>query len=124
MTQKSQKAKGVWFSVDEAEENIAHYRSRLQMGAEPATRAALLRLLLAEEKMLGRTREQLVRIDRHIEKLQRIIAQQEKRIGRVKFVGIGSERATQLLSTLNELMTTYQNHRQWITAEVADGDRA
>ena len=104
------------------EENIVHYRSRLQMGAEPETRAALLKLLLDEEKELGRTREQLARIDRHIERLGRTIAQQEKLIGRVKFVGISSERALLMLSTLNDLMATYQLHRQWITVEVADGD--
>src|SRR5262249_1927400 len=46
-----------------AEQNIAHYRSRLQMGAQPETRAILLNLLLHEEKQLGRTREQLVKID-------------------------------------------------------------
>ena len=68
-----------------------------------------------------RTREQLARIDSHIEKLERIIVQQEKRIGRVKFVGIGSGRATLLLSTLNDVMATYQLHRQWITAGLADG---
>ncbi len=52
-----------------AEQNVAHYRERLQMGAEPVTRAVVLQLLLNEENMLGLTREQLARIDRHIDKL-------------------------------------------------------
>ncbi len=65
-----------------AEQNVAHYRSRLHMGAEPVTRSVVLKLLLAEEQMLGLTREQLVRIDRHIEKLRRIIGQQQKHIDR------------------------------------------
>jgi septal ring factor EnvC (AmiA/AmiB activator) len=107
-----------------AKQNIAHYRSRLQMGAEPETRAVLLKLLLDEEKELGRTREQLARIDKHIEKLRRIIAQQEKHIERFKFISLDTERATLLLATLNELMATYQLHRQWITAAPADGNRA
>jgi hypothetical protein len=54
-----------------AEQNIVHYRSRLQMGAEPVTRGVLLELWLSEEKSLGRNREQLKQIDSHIEKLRR-----------------------------------------------------
>ena len=104
-----------------AEENIAHYRSRLHMGAEPETRAALLRLLLADEKMLGLTREQLARIDRHIEKLRTIIAQQQKSIDRRKLIGIAAESSTILLATLNDLMATYQGHRQRIVAALVDG---
>ena len=107
-----------------AEQNIAHYRSRLRMGAQPETRAILLNLLLHEEKQLGRTREQLVKIDSYIEKLGRIIAQQKKHTERFKFMGslMDIERSTLILSTLNDLMSTYQRHRQWITAEVADGE--
>jgi hypothetical protein len=106
-----------------AEQDIAHYRSRLQMGAQPETRAVLLKLLLHEEKQLGRTREQLVEIDSYIEKLGRIIAQQKKHTERFKFMGslMDIERSRLILSTLNDLMATYQRHRQWITAEVADG---
>jgi hypothetical protein len=105
-------------------QKIAHYRSRLQMGAQPETRAVLLNLLLHEEKQLGRTREQLVKIDSYIEKLGRIIAQQKKHTERFKFMGslMDIERSTLILSTLNDLMATYQRHRQWITAEVADGE--
>jgi hypothetical protein len=107
-----------------AEQNIAHYRSRLQMGAEPETRAVVLKRLLDEEKRLGRTREQLARIDSYMEDLQRIIAQQQKRIERFKFIGIDTERATLILSTLNDLMATYHLHRQWITAPLANGNGA
>jgi hypothetical protein len=109
-----------------AEQNIAHYRSRLQMGAPPETRAILLNLLLHEEKQLGRTREQLVKIDSYIEKLGRIIAQQKKHTERFKFMGslMDIERSTLILSTLNDLMATYQLHRQWITAALADSDGA
>ncbi len=104
-----------------AEQNVAHYRSRLHMGAEPVTRSVVLKLLLAEEEMLGLTREQLVRIDRHIEKLQRIIDQQQQRIDRFKFIGGDNDRALVMLATLNDLMATYQLHRQRITAALADG---
>ena len=106
------------------EQNVAHYRSRLQMGVEPETRAVILKLLLDEEKQLGRTREQLKQIDSHIETLRRIIAQQKKRIERFQFMGsvMNTDRAILTLSTLNALMATYLRHRQWLTAEVADGE--
>ncbi len=92
------------------------------MGAEPETRAVLLKQLLAEEKDLGRTREQLARIDRDIEKLRRTIAQHQKHIKRFKLVGADTESATLTLSTLNDLMALYERHRRWLTAEVADGE--
>jgi hypothetical protein len=60
-----------------AEQKIAGYRQWLEEdGAERVTRATLLKLWLREEGILGLTREQLMRIDRHIEKLQRLIAKQ------------------------------------------------
>src|SRR5213078_4703986 len=63
-----------------AEQNIAGYRSWLEEdGAERVTRAILVKLWLREEGMLGLTREQLTRINRHIEKLRRLIAEQSKR---------------------------------------------
>ncbi len=52
------------------EQNVAHYRNRLHMGAEPVTRSVVLKLL----------------IDKHIEKLRRIMDQQQKRIDRSKFI--------------------------------------
>ncbi len=88
------------------------------------TRSVVLKLLLAEEEMLGLTREQLVRIDRHIEKLRRIIDQQQQRIDRFKFIGGDNDRPLMMLATLNDLMATYQLHRQRITAALADGERA
>lgn len=105
-----------------AEKNIAHYQSRLEIGAEPETRSVLLNKLLDEEKTLGRTRERLARLDGHIARLQHVIAQQEKRISRFKFIGINSGRATLILSTFNDLMATYQLNRQWITAGLVDGN--
>ena len=107
-----------------AEQKVAHYRTRLGLGTEPETRAVLLKQLLAEEKDLGQTREQLARIDTHIEKLRRIIVKQEKRIGRLNFIAINTDRAILMLSTLNDLMATYQQHRDWITSGLVDGDGA
>jgi hypothetical protein len=105
-----------------AEQNIAGYRSWLEEdGAERVTRAILLKLWLREEGMLGLTREQLTRIDRHIEKLRRLIAEQSERLASN---GAGPQRSTLLLATLNDLMATYQVHRQKIVAALADGNAA
>ena len=85
------------------------------------TRAILLKLWLREEGILGLTREQLTRIDRHIEKLRRLIAEQSERFASN---GAGPQRSTLLLATLNDLMATYQVHRQKIVVALADGKAA
>ena len=64
------------------DQNIKHFRRRLEYGAEELTRSVLLDLFLAEEKMLGLTEER--RIDRHIAKLGQLISEQTKRIERLK----------------------------------------
>src|SRR5262249_49321000 len=74
-----------------AEQNIQHFRRRLEYGAEEVTRSVLLKLLLAEEKMLGLTEEQLRRLDWHIAKLRQLISQQTTRIERLASFGIGTE---------------------------------
>jgi N-acetylmuramic acid 6-phosphate (MurNAc-6-P) etherase len=102
-----------------AEQNIQHFRRRLEYGAEEVTRSVLLKLLLAEEKMLGLTEQQLRRLDRHIAKLRQLISQQTTRIERLACFGIGTEGHRLVLTTLNDLMATYQIHRQRITAALA-----
>src|SRR5262249_42499090 len=99
-----------------AEQNIQHFRRRLEYGAEELTRSVLLDLLLAEEKMLGLTEEQLRRIDRHIAKLRELISEQTTRMKRLASFGIDMESRRLVLATLNDLMATYQIHRQRITA--------
>ena len=102
-----------------AEQNIQRLRRRLAYGAEEMTRSVLLELFLAEEKMLGLTEEQLRRIDRHIDKLRQLISEQATRIERLASFGIDTEARRLVLATLNDLMTTYQIHRQRITAALA-----
>jgi hypothetical protein len=92
---------------------------QIRDGAEEATRSALLKLLLAEEKMLGLTQDQLRRIDRHIAKLRQLISQQTTRNERLASFGIDTEGRRLVLATLNDLMATYQIHRQRITAALA-----
>jgi len=99
-----------------AEQNVQHLRRRLEYGAEEVTRSALLKLLLDEEEMLGLTQEQLRRIDRYIAKLRQLISEQTRRIERLAPLGIEMEARRLVLVTLNDLMATYQIHRQRITA--------
>lgn len=104
-----------------AEQNVQHFRRRLEYGAEEVTRSVLLKLLLDEETMLGLTQEQLRRIDRHITKLRQLISEQSKRIERLSSFGINKEANQLVLATLNDLMATYQIHRQRITAALDQG---
>jgi hypothetical protein len=102
-----------------AEENIAGYRRWLEEdGAEGVTRATLLKLWLRDAKILGLTREQLTRTDRHIEKLRRLIAKQSESLAPKR---ADSQPSSVLLATFNDLMATYQGHRQKIVAALADG---
>ena len=103
----------------DADQSIQHLRRRLEHGAEEVTRSVLLQLLLDEEKMLGLTQEQLRRIDRHIAKLRQLISGQATRIERLASFGIDIEASRLVLATLNDLMATYQIHRQRITAALA-----
>jgi hypothetical protein len=100
----------------DAEQNVQRLRHRLEHGAEEVTRSVLLNLLLDEEKMLGLTQEQLRRADRHIAKLRQLISETTKRTERLASFGIDAEAHRLVLVTLNDLMATYQVHRQRITA--------
>src|SRR5262249_13635172 len=105
----------------DTEQSFQDIRRRLERGAEEVTRSVLLKLLLAEEKMLGLTEDQLRRIDRHIGKLRQLISEQTKRVERLESLGIDREGSRLVLATLNDLMATYQIHRQRITAALAGG---
>jgi len=103
----------------DAEQTITYVRRRLEYGAEEVTRSVLLKLLLDEEKMLGPTKEQLQRVDRHIAKLRRLISAQTKRIEKLASYGVDVEARRLVLATLNDLMATYQVHRLRISAALA-----
>ena len=102
-----------------ANQNIARFRHQLDRGVEPATRATLLNLLLQEEQQLGQTSEQLTRVERHIELLRHLMAKQVELVDRLRSSGDDAARPQLLLATLNDLMLTYQAHRQWIVSALA-----
>jgi hypothetical protein len=94
-----------------AQENLAHFRNRIESGAEPVTRATLLKLLVEQENMLGLTHQQLRRTDEHIEQLRRLIAVQVEIIEKMTRTGMDTKRADLVLASMNDLMATYQRHR-------------
>jgi len=92
-----------------ANQNIARFRQRLEDGVDQTTRTVLLRLLLQEEDMFGRTRAQLHRVDRHIARLRQAIRNTEDQED-------ATERYQVLLATLNDLLATYELQRKRISA--------
>ncbi len=98
-----------------ANENISRFRQRVEDGVDRRTRATLLGLLLLEEDMLGRTRAQLDRADRHIARLQQTIQKMEERARD----GFTTECSQALFETMHDLLATYRFHRSKIAATLA-----
>ncbi len=104
-----------------ARENVKHCRRELENGVDGQARATMLKLLVEEENHLGLTREQLARLDHHIARLSEIMARHVDLMDKLQSIGERSERASMVLTTLNDLMAAYLVHRQRITAALADG---
>lgn len=102
-------------------ENVKHFRRELENGADEQRRAMLVGLLVEEENHLGLTREQLSRLDRHIERLSEIMARQVELIDNLNSLNAPTERAQIMLATLNDLMAAYIAHRQKISAALVNG---
>ncbi len=99
-----------------ADQNLSRFRNRIECGAEPVTRATLLKLLVEQENMLGLTHEQLRRIDQQIDHLRQMIAIQVEIIEKMNRTAMDTRRADLVLTSMNDLMATYQVHRQKIAA--------
>ena len=69
--------------------------------------------------MFGLTHQQLTQTDQRIEQLRRIIAVQVDIVEKMKRIGVDSRRADLVLASLNDLMATYQVHRQKIAAALS-----
>jgi hypothetical protein len=95
-----------------ARENVRHLRRELQNGAEPNTRATMLRLLVEEENHLGFTYEELGKLDRHISRLSEIMARHVELTDNLRTNGKPTERAEIILATYNDLMAYYLTHRE------------
>ncbi len=102
-------------------ENIKHFRHELENGVDEPTRVTMLKLLVEQENHLGLTREQLAKLDHHISRLSEIMARHVELMDQLQSIGQPSERASKVLTTLNDLMAVYIAHRQTITTALADG---
>ncbi len=71
---------------------------------------------LRQENMLGLTHEQLRRIDQQTDHLRQMIAIQVEIIEKMKRTAMNTRRADLVLTSMNDLMATYQVHRQKIAA--------
>jgi hypothetical protein len=99
-----------------AYQNVTHFRSELENGAEGGRRAVLLKLLVEEEDKLGLTREQLGEVDQQIARIKGIVAQQTDAVAMLKANGHPMERAERTLSNLVALLATHEAYRQKIEA--------
>lgn len=106
-----------------ARENVKHFRRELenQNGIDASRRVVLLNLLARELDILGFGRPQLSAIERHIARLRAIVFEQVGELNDLKTEGHPSEveRAQAVVATLNDLMTTYEAHREKIIAALA-----
>jgi hypothetical protein len=93
-------------------ENLAHFHSPLESGADAFTRSMLLKRLLHDAGKSCLTRQQLDTIDRHIAELRQLIYRQVQLVEKDKLKSHDGERVQNLLATLNDLMSDYQTLRR------------
>jgi hypothetical protein len=102
-----------------AERNFSLFRQQLEQAADRPTQATLFKLLLQQLDLLGLGDQQLGKINRHIERLRRLIAKQVDLIEELRLGGQDLERPVIVLAAFNELMVIYQTQRQRIRAAIA-----
>jgi hypothetical protein len=102
-----------------AEQNLTRFRQQLERVAAAPTQATLFKQLLQQLELLGLSDQQLGKINRHVELLRRLIAKQVEVIEELRLGGHDLERPVMVLAALNEVMATYQTHRQRIMGAVA-----
>ena len=97
-------------------ENLAHFHSSLESGADAFTRSMLLKRLLREAEKPYLTRQQLDTIDRDIAEFRQLIYRQVELVEKDKLKNHVAKRVQNLLATLNDLMSDYQTLRRKISA--------
>jgi hypothetical protein len=102
-----------------ADQNLSCFRQQLERAAYHPTQATLFKQLLQQLELLDLSDKQLGKINRHIELLRHLIAKQVQLIEEFRFGGHDLERPVRVLAALNEVMVTYQTHRQRIRAAIA-----
>lgn len=73
-------------------------------------------MLDEQSHQLDPTNELLHSLDRHIERLRKIMAHNVRFIDNLKSLGEPTERPQRLLATLDDLIATYSAHRERVSA--------
>ena len=99
-------------------ENLAHFHSSLESGADAFTRSMLLKRLLNEAEKPCFTRQQLDTRERHLAELRWLIYRELQLVEKDKLKIHDAKRVQDLLAMLNDLMADYQTLRRRISAAV------
>jgi hypothetical protein len=105
-----------------AELNIAHFEDLLRRtNLEPQRQATILKLLIAEETMLGQySAEHLTKLDGHIARIDELIANQRDVVAKLNGEERAAISANNLLDRLLEAQVLYQKHRTRVVAQLRD----
>lgn len=99
-----------------AQQNVVRFTDLLRFEKDVSTRQELRRLLVAEENLLGRSIDQLDRVDRQISETDTRIAFQRARVATIESNGRDATAAASLLQNL--LQEIYKEHRLRIVDEI------
>jgi hypothetical protein len=99
-------------------QNVAHFRNELEHGATDSKRAILLKLLVAQEDLLGRTSELHSDITTYIVKVKQTIQKQLETIALLKAHGQPMDQAEKKLCELLDLLIVHEQHRSKIEAVI------
>ncbi len=97
-----------------AQENIRHFRDRLETETDPTARFLLHRLLVQEEDKLGHDSEALREIENHIARAKDHVNRQQALIASLERDGRDTTQVLVLLSAYSETLLVYENQREKI----------
>lgn len=101
-----------------ARQNVEHFRNELENGAVGPRRLTLLKRLVAEEELLGLTRQQFDEINHQIARIKAIVAQQIETVAMLKANGHSVDEAERRLANLTDLLIVYEARLQRIEAAI------
>lgn len=97
-----------------AQENIRHFRDRLETETDPRARSLLHRLLVQEEDKLGHDTEALREIEHHIARAKDHVTRQQALAASLERDGRDTSHVLLLLNAYNETLLAYENQREKI----------
>ena len=93
-------------------QSIAHFEDLLTTDLDPKRRATILKLLVIHMNMHGEySIEHVAKVDRHIARIDGLIAQQRQRVDHLNGDGRAASSAEKLLDILTYTKELYQQHR-------------